>query len=222
MADPAYVVGIKGADSAAGLVFNTLTDQGLKVYSVGRQVKLAAYDVQRQSWSKATVLDQSGRLARTKALATQPMRGASDSVARLQLASTGGSPMSLAPRTLQPPYTPLVIRGLAVAALAALGEAGDRNMESVRGLLVERNSDTCLAMSKLNLYQCLAVAGPHYEDVFCLGQHVLMDTGQCLIKSAGGPTPIEIYPRDLDIKAAAAAAKGKAPAPARRATARKG
>jgi len=24
-----------------------------------------------------------------------------------------------------------------------------------------------MKMAKLNLYQCLAVAGPHYEDVFC-------------------------------------------------------
>jgi hypothetical protein len=44
-------------------------------------------------------------------------------------------------------------------------------------------------MSKLNLYQCLAVAKPHYEDVFCLGQHVLMDTGSCLMKGVGLPDP---------------------------------
>ena len=44
-------------------------------------------------------------------------------------------------------------------------------------------------MSKLNLYQCLAVAKPHYEDVFCLGQHVLIDTGQCVMKAAGAPFP---------------------------------
>jgi hypothetical protein len=41
------------------------------------------------------------------------------------------------------------------------------------------------------LYQCLAAAKPHYEDVFCLGQHVLIDTGQCTLKSAGAPMPIE-------------------------------
>ena len=46
-------------------------------------------------------------------------------------------------------------------------------------------------LSKLNLYQCLAVARPHYEDVFCLGQHAMMDTGRCVIKASGMPEPFE-------------------------------
>ena len=32
---------------------------------------------------------------------------------------------------------------------------------------------------------------PHYEDVFCLGVHSLMDTGKCVLKSAGVPEPVE-------------------------------
>jgi hypothetical protein len=52
---------------------------------------------------------------------------------------------------------------------------------------------TLAAMAKLNLYQCLAVAGPHYEDVFCLGQHAMMDTGQC-IAGFGGGTPARTEP----------------------------
>jgi hypothetical protein len=43
-----------------------------------------------------------------------------------------------------------------------------------------------MKMAKLNLYQCLAVAGPHYEDVFCLGQHALSDTAQCVNDAVGG------------------------------------
>ena len=41
----------------------------------------------------------------------------------------------------------------------------------------------------LNLYQCLAVSKPHYEDIFCLGQHVMLDTGQCVMIAAGAPPP---------------------------------
>jgi hypothetical protein len=70
-----------------------------------------------------------------------------------------------------------VVRGLAIAALAALGEAGDANSNQIMGLMSEPNVGRCMNMSKLNLYQCLAVARPHYEDVFCLGQHAMMDTG---------------------------------------------
>ena len=46
-------------------------------------------------------------------------------------------------------------------------------------------------MSKLNLNQCLSVARPYYEDVFCLGQHILIDIGQCVVKGAG-QTPVAV------------------------------
>jgi hypothetical protein len=84
-----------------------------------------------------------------------------------------------------------VVRGLAIAALAVLGEAGDANLVAVQGLMSEPNVGSCMSMSKLNLYQCLAVARPHYEDVFCLGQHGMMDTGRCMIRAAGLPEPYE-------------------------------
>jgi hypothetical protein len=69
---------------------------------------------------------------------------------------------------------------MALAALAKLGEAGDRDMEALGPILTEYYSSDCLHMAKLNLYQCMAVAAPHYENVFCLGQHAMTDTGQCV------------------------------------------
>jgi hypothetical protein len=48
-----------------------------------------------------------------------------------------------------------------------------------------------MGSAKLNLYQCLAVARPHYEDAFCLGQHALMDTGRCMIRASGLTEPYE-------------------------------
>ena len=74
---------------------------------------------------------------------------------------------------------------LRAAALAVLGEAGENRADLIKAVMAEPASASCLNMSKLNLYQCLAVSKPHYEDVFCLGQHALMDTGQCLMKGAG-------------------------------------
>jgi hypothetical protein len=91
-----------------------------------------------------------------------------------------------------PPYTPVVSRALAVAALAALGEAGEEHDAQLDALLNETSGGFCLNMSKLNLYQCLAVARPWYEDAFCLGQHVLIDTSQCIVKDAGSPHPAQV------------------------------
>ena len=97
-----------------------------------------------------------------------------------------------------------------------LGYGEDPNYAaSFDALLVEPTGGSCLNMSKLNLNQCLAVAKPWYEDVFCLGQHVMMDTGKCVIKAAGLPEPYEwkFVPqvKTADAKPAPAASKKAAP-----------
>ena len=203
MKDPAYVLGIKGSDLAASAVANALDKQGSRVKTAGEKVKQSAYDVQKMAWSKAPVADRAGRLAEAKTLSTSPRSGSPEITARLQLASTGQGPMPAiggtpltttdvptsgvvpAATPLSPPYTPMVVRSLAGAALAVLGEGAETNSDNIWAVLAEPNQGMCYNMAKLNLYQCLSVAKPYYEDVFCLGQHILMDTGACIIKGAG-------------------------------------
>ena len=91
-----------------------------------------------------------------------------------------------------PAPSPVVMRGLALAALAVLGRAGEEDVGKLAPLLTDAKSEDCMKMAKLNLYQCLAVAGPHYEHAFCLGQHALMDTGQCVIQGAGASQPLTV------------------------------
>ena len=191
MKDPAYAVGIPGSASAAGLIITTLGSDAQKLYDQGKAVKQAAYDVQKQSWSKSDVMGRDARLAGAKSLSASPMVGDIAETARLQQASTGLASLGLAATAAPPPYTPTVIRGLAIAALAGLGEATETNAEHLMALTQEPNIGMCAQTSKLNLYQCLAVSRPNYEDVFCLGQHVLMDTGRCMIRAAGLPEPYE-------------------------------
>jgi len=210
IADPAYAVGFKGSDTAAGRIIDTLGGDGLRLYAAGKAVKQAAYDVQRSKWSTLPVLDRDGRLAYAKTMSATPGLADSADVAALREASLSGlkapAPPPLVPaadapamapagpRAAPPPYKPLVIRGLAVAALAALGAAGDDRLTLIEAVMAEPASAMCLNMSKLNLYQCLAVAKPHYEDVFCLGQHVMIDTGACVIKASGAEMPYEPPP----------------------------
>lgn len=190
--DPAYAVGLGSSASAASLVIAAIGGEGQRLYDGGKAVKQSAYDIQKQPWSKADVAERPARLAMAKSLSSSAMMGDVAETARLQQASTGAATLGLAPAgSGAPPYTPMVTRALAVAALAVLGEAGDANLEQVMGLMVEPNVGMCLNASKLNLYQCLAVARPHYEDVFCLGQHVMMDTGRCMIRAAGLQEPYE-------------------------------
>jgi hypothetical protein len=83
-------------------------------------------------------------------------------------------------------FTPVTVRAAALAALALLGAADDEHVDGLDKVMREEKSANCMKMAKLNLYQCLAVAGPQYEDVFCLGKHALSDTAQCVNDAAGG------------------------------------
>jgi hypothetical protein len=95
------------------------------------------------------------------------------------------------PDLFNQPYTATVQHALAIAAIAMLGEGGPDHQPQLIALLDDGAGDKCFDMSKLNLYQCLAVAKPYYEDVFCLGQHVLMDEGQCLGKMSSNALSFE-------------------------------
>jgi hypothetical protein len=180
-ADPAFVLQIDGAEEAAVRAQGALRERGAALAEVGGRTKQAAYDVQRQAWSKVTVADHAQRLAGVKSLSARPLEVTAGDDARLieavlrVPAPTGGAET----------ISPVVVRALALAAEAALGSARAEDMANLRPLLSEASSDRCLRMSKLNLYQCMAVAGPEYEDVFCLGQHELIDTAQCVAKASG-------------------------------------
>jgi hypothetical protein len=206
--DPAYVVGIAGADSAAGRIAAALGDDGHKVFAAGRAVKQAAYDVQHSKWSLADVVGRDQRLSQAKTLSATPIVGDMNDTLMMQQAAAGGPPMTLPAFTAKPPpYTNLVVRGMALAALAALGAADDASADSARRMLADPTGERCLKMAKLNLYQCLAVSKPHYEDIFCTGQHGLMDSGQCVIAGAGATPVLNVIPPPLEVAQAKAAAK---------------
>ena len=195
LSDPYGASTLPNADSAAGLAIAALDAMGAKVTVSGKAVKQSAYDVQRQAWSKANVADAEMRLANAKTLSATPQQASLDDVAQLRQASVGAAAMSLAGDPVNAPYSDTVARGLALAALAALGHAGDENDATLSGVLkTQDDTGFCLNMAKLNLYQCLAVSKPHYEDIFCLGQHAMIDTGQCVSKAAASPNPAYVEP----------------------------
>ena len=87
-------------------------------------------------------------------------------------------------KLFEPPYTQAVNNAVAIAALALIGSGNGQNASVISSLLDDGLGSNCLGLTKLNLYQCLAVAKPQYEDVFCIGQHELMDTGTCIGRMA--------------------------------------
>ena len=190
LAHPDAVMDIDGADEAGAMAGAILARMGADLVHAGQTVKQASYEVQHQAWSKEDVSHADQRLAAAKAISTVKVSlNAADTDALIKtivaLRKTEGQ--SSAGRAAEP--TPIIQHGLAVAALAVMGRAGDGQIERIAPLLSDAKSADCMKMAKLNLYQCMAAAGPEYEDVFCLGAHAMIDTGQCLI-SASGQTPI--------------------------------
>jgi len=183
---PESVIEIDGVGAAAGRAQAALLKRGAPLGVTGRAVKQAAYDVQRQDWSKRPIADGAGRLARVKAMSAALFTPGDDDAGRLIQAATAPHEADGASAEGGAVFTPVTVRAAALAALAVLGAAGDDDAARLDAVMHEPKSGFCMKMAKLNLYQCLAVAGPHYEDVFCLGQHALIDTAQCVTDAAGG------------------------------------
>lgn len=167
--DPAYALSLPGGGAAAARASGALISQGEALHSQGLRVKRSAYSVQHQAWSRRQVPDPRGRLARVKRLSSEPFHAEGGESARIYAAMAqserhGG------------PASPAVTRAVAVAALNVLGRGGEG-----RRLMSEPATASCLRLANLDLYQCLAAAGPEYEDIFCLGQHAMAETGQCVV-----------------------------------------
>lgn len=209
-ANPYNVLGIRGSGEAASRVALVLAEDGQRLYDAGKAVKQSAYDVQKQAWSKVEVANRTARLANAKSLSSV-FFDSNLSEAELRADAAGRRP---AGGPVEAPYSQTVVRSLAVAAMAVLGQAGSLRNENVSAVMQDPNIGSCARMTKLNLNQCLAVSKPYYEDIFCLGQHIMMDSGRCVIKASGQKEPYEprFIPTVKPNKPAPTAAAARRPA----------
>ena len=188
--DPNYVMTLGGHDTAAGLIVGAMSGQGARLLAAGDRVQQASLDIQlKAAWSKKPAPNQAGTLADIKQLSASALTPPDDLKVQLAQASSGALPMTFNRSVARAPYTQSVIRGMAIAALAILGKGGDDNMAYLMPLLVNDGDGFCFNMSKLNLYQCLSVARPHYENMYCLGLHAMADTGKCVRAAVGESAP---------------------------------
>jgi len=182
--DPAYAAGLPGADVAAGLIISTLGRDIVSLTAIADGVEADAYSIQerhdpRRRWAVTPIPSREVRLESVKTISAGQMLPSAEESMRLFAAANSGAGLELAPASNAPPYTPAVVNALAIAALAAMGAAGDDARANTEALSIETNAQFCLDMSKLNLFQCLAAARPSYEDMFCLGRHIVRDLATC-------------------------------------------
>lgn len=189
IADPRVASYMPGAEEAAGLIIAALNTEIDALSAAANSVENDAYAAQadgRRSWAIAHINDRAARLASAKELSGQTMPAPAAESARLFAAANNGAGLSGAGgrRRDERPYPPVVTNALALAALAALGAAGEDARANTAALQSEGISRTCLNESKLNLYQCLAASRPSYEDMFCLGRHIVRDLATCTRSAA--------------------------------------
>lgn len=179
IARPDAVYSIHGAYEAAADVSGVMKAQAQAVKAAGQAISNAAYSVQHQAWSRSAVAQPDQVLAAAKASASRLSAADARSERRLldSIAAASGDPGAGRASSAE------VTRGLALAAVAILGGVGDAQESRFEPLLREWRNADCLQMAKMNLNQCLAVAGPQYEDVFCMGRHAVGETAQCLISA---------------------------------------
>lgn len=167
-ADPGAALALPGGGAAAARANAALAQRGEALAQAGQRVRQAAYSVQQQAWSRARVPNGPQRLATVERISAGGYRPEPADRASLTTALAGGGRRS--------GTSPVIERGLAVAALTALGDDG-----AARSLMRDPRSGQCLREAKLNFHQCLASAGTHYEDIYCLGLHAMADPGRCVV-----------------------------------------
>ncbi|HWQ85331.1 hypothetical protein [Brevundimonas sp.] len=197
VADPRTASYMPGAADAAGLIMAALDADIDALSAAANSVENDAYAIQadgRRSWAIAHITDRVTRLEGAKALSGQTMLPSAAESARLFAAAHRGSGLAVpgGRRPRQPPYPPVVTNALALAALAALGAAGEDAHANTAALQSEPTSRNCLNESKLNLYQCLAASRPSYEDMFCVGRHIVRDLATCTRSAALPPATITV------------------------------
>jgi hypothetical protein len=178
--DPDAAMDLPGASAAAARANAALARRGEALAGAGARVKKASYSVQHQAWSRARLTNGPQRLAAVKQAAGY--RADAGDRARLTAALAEGGRRG--------GTSPVVARGVALAALSVLGQDG-----AGRSLMSEIKSGQCLRIAKLNYHQCLAAAGTHYEDIYCLGVHAMTDPGQCVVDAT---KPAKVRRASLD------------------------
>ena len=179
--DPHAASRLPGAEEAAAGAAAAILRAARPVILEGKALKQASYDVQHQSWSTAKAMDGAGRLSQAKAQSALHFSARDGDMARVLTRITALKDDDYARGSA---HGEAASRSVALAALAILDGGRTQEDGGLDRLLSEYSTTECLKMAKLNLFQCLSVAGPEYEDVYCLGKHAVLDTGQCIAAAA--------------------------------------
>jgi hypothetical protein len=195
-ADPSYARKLKGADAAAYRVLAMTAQDAHRFATLGEAFKSQAYALQKTAWGKSRIAASAARLSEAEEYARS--RGPASAPALPVSTDKGVTAPVLA--SLEATWAPdwgeegaagdndapnaqvIMDRVLNLAARYAVGSMNEKIVD-----VYARNdrADQCLSMAALTLKQCIAATRTPYEEAFCLGEHALIDTADCVGWVAG-------------------------------------
>jgi hypothetical protein len=195
--DPRYPRTLAGSNAAISKVMAMTIQDSLRFATLGEAYKTQAYAMQKTNWGKAKIGSSSTRLSDAESYAAKRPAAAapafnsvenkgvvSPALASLDGAwsSSWGKEGAVKASASEPNADAVIDRVLNLAARYAVGAT---NPKIVEVYAQNTKSSQCLSMAKLTLDQCIAATRTPYEEAFCLGEHALIDTAQCVGWVAG-------------------------------------
>lgn len=202
-ASPDYASEFSGAWSAAADVSSAWNDDIRVISDAGARLKQQSYDLQKEAgWVKKRVDNRKDRIAALKT--SQNVLSTVDSQTQRDIAATGAinsrdvtGPArrdafwraygkTSAPQNYggSSAMSLNVKKALTLAALETLGATDKRSSAWIANYTTAPTLNQCTNWARLHVEQCLAAGHYKYEDAFCIAEHQLTDTSECLQKSA--------------------------------------
>lgn len=195
--NPNYAEQILGAASASADIRNAWTQDVANVISVGAAIKRQSYNLQTQKrWKQ---LSKAGRQARINIIkqtnANFPLpplqrrqnfgnNEPNPQTKRQNFWRNFGRANAPRPTAMQPSANSTMNnKALTLAALEILEASGGQSQAWIEGYMVSPKLNQCVKKARLNMQQCLAAGHFKYEDAFCVAQHELIETSNCLQES---------------------------------------
>jgi hypothetical protein len=207
--DVRYARTLAGADRAVALALAAAAADGARTQAVGEQFRQSAYSLQRARWSNQVAGRPQARIAELRNLSGTVRAAPANFVERVSIQAgrlsgsvapdgvggglfwdalanradtatlTAFNPGAAAQARPGPLEQHTIDRIVTLAAYHALG-VSDSQAEQIGLIADDPTTRGCIEMARLQTLQCVSASRFRYEHSFCLGLHVLRDTGSCM------------------------------------------
>ena len=164
---------LKAGRTSTSVVDTVMEDVAL-MHKLGDNVLARAYSLQKSRWGALELPDTLTYEDPVLSLNFVPAQQLASTVAPLQKPAAGA-------KTAKPSagMKKITNRVLKLAARMELNASGGRERSKTEALMANQKMEQCLSWARLNMNQCVAVAGKPSEWAFCTSKHALKERANC-------------------------------------------